>query len=113
MRSARAMVTFSGAACLACTSHFMELVAWNRKVGCKLWPDMGDDSVPEEIEEPCMQCHHSLSGIEQMLRPALSVGRAQIEATGQSMVNCQLSRAEQERKIMWDRSSEMGRLKLN
>ena len=36
--------------------------------------DMGDDSVPEEIEEPCMQCHHSLSGIEQMLKPVLAVG---------------------------------------
>jgi len=60
--------------------------------------DMGDDSVPEEIDVPCMQCRHSLSGIEQMLRPALSVGRAQSEQQVRSMVNYQLNRGGQERK---------------
>jgi len=75
--------------------------------------DMGDDSVPEEIEEPCMQCHHSLSGIEQMLRPALSVGRAQTEQQVRSMVNYQLLKQRRTRTEMWDISLELGRLKLN
>ena len=53
--------------------------AWNRNEYRRDMADMGDDSVPEEIEEPCMQCHHSLSGIEQMLKPVLAVGRAHTE----------------------------------
>lgn len=41
--------------------------------------DLGSDSVPEEIEEPCTRCHYALSGIEQTLKPILTVGRVQAE----------------------------------
>lgn len=41
--------------------------------------DLGSDSVPEEIEEPCTRCHYSLSGIEQTLKPILAAGRLQAE----------------------------------
>ena len=38
-----------------------------------------DDSVPEEIEEQCLQCHESLVATDGLLKPVLSVGRAQLE----------------------------------
>ena len=41
--------------------------------------DLGSDSVPEEIEEPCTRCHYALSGIEQTLKPILAAGRLQVE----------------------------------
>ena len=41
--------------------------------------DLGSDSVPEEIEEPCTRCHYALSGIEQTLKPILAAGRLQAE----------------------------------
>ena len=44
-----------------------------------LMADLGSDSVPEEIEEPCTRCHYALSGIEQTLHEA-HTGRRQ--ATG-------------------------------
>lgn len=30
------------------------------------------DEVPEEIEEQCVNCHHSLSAIDRILKPILS-----------------------------------------
>ena len=41
--------------------------------------DLGSDSVPEEIEEPCTRCHYALSGIEQTLKPILAASRLQAE----------------------------------
>ena len=40
---------------------------------------MAEDLVPEEIEEQCLQCHHSLVAIDRMLKPVLDVGRLQLE----------------------------------
>ncbi len=40
---------------------------------------MADDSVPEEIEEQCLQCHHSLAAIDKLLKPVLSCSRSELE----------------------------------
>lgn len=34
-----------------------------------------DDSVPEEIEEQCLNCHYSLANLETLLKPVLSTNR--------------------------------------
>lgn len=38
-----------------------------------------DDSVPEEIEDQCLQCHESLVGTDRLLKPVMSVSRTQME----------------------------------
>ena len=40
---------------------------------------MADDSVPEEIEEQCLQCHHALAAIDRLLKPVLASSRSQME----------------------------------
>lgn len=42
---------------------------------------MADDSVPEEIEEQCLQCHHALAAIDRLLKPVLASSRPQMEDT--------------------------------
>ena len=49
-----------------------------REKGCGHEMDE-DDSVPEEIEEQCLQCHESLVGTDRLLKPVMSVSRAQME----------------------------------
>ena len=34
-----------------------------------------EDKVPEEIEEQCLDCHHSLANIEKILKPLLPTSR--------------------------------------
>ena len=38
-----------------------------------------DDSVPEEIEETCLEVHESLAGVDSLLKPVLSVSRGILE----------------------------------
>ena len=35
-----------------------------------------EDSVPEEIEEQCLECHHALADLEKLLKPLLTTPRA-------------------------------------
>ena len=37
------------------------------------------DEVPEEIDEHCVNCHHSLAAIDRILKPILSSNMAEIE----------------------------------
>ena len=53
-------------------------VLWSMRESITM-ADLGSDSVPEEIEEPCTRCHYALSGIEQTLKPILAAGRLQAE----------------------------------
>lgn len=34
-----------------------------------------EDKVPEEIEEQCLDCHHSVANIEKKLKPLLATSR--------------------------------------
>ena len=43
------------------------------------YSEMDEDAVPEEIEEPCTQCHEALAAVDRLLKPALSETRAQLE----------------------------------
>ena len=38
-----------------------------------------DDSVPEEIEETCLEVHEALAGVDRLLKPALAVSRGSLE----------------------------------
>ena len=42
--------------------------------------DEDDEEVPEEIEEQCLDFHHSLSKFEKLLKPVLSEARPSHEA---------------------------------
>lgn len=47
-----------------------------RKKRKVLEAEEGEDTVPEEIEEQCLECHHSLAGLEKLLKPLLTTPRA-------------------------------------
>ncbi len=38
-----------------------------------------DEDVPEEIEDHCIECHHSLASVERLLKPLLASNHAAIE----------------------------------
>ena len=38
-----------------------------------------DDNVPEEIEDTCIDCHHSLASVDRLLKPLLATTRADLE----------------------------------
>ena len=38
-----------------------------------------DDNVPEEIEDTCIDCHHSLASVERLLKPLLATKREELE----------------------------------
>lgn len=38
-----------------------------------------DEEVPEEIEEQCVNCHHSLAAIERIIKPLFSSNMADME----------------------------------
>lgn len=40
---------------------------------------MAGEELPAELEEQCSECHQSLVGIERLLKPLLSISRAQME----------------------------------
>ena len=47
------------------------------------WPRMAtennDDNVPEEIEDTCIDCHHSLASVDRLLKPLLASKREDLE----------------------------------
>ena len=47
-----------------------------------------DDKVPEEIEEQCLECHHSLAKIEKHLKPLLATSRTASEEKVSAILNC-------------------------
>ena len=38
-----------------------------------------DDNVPEEIEDTCIDCHHSLASVDRLLKPLLATKREELE----------------------------------
>ena len=47
-----------------------------------------EDKVPEEIEEQCLDCHHSLASIEKILKPLLVTSRTASEEKVSAIFNC-------------------------
>ena len=38
-----------------------------------------DEELPAELEEQCNDCHKTLAGVEMLLKPLLSISKAQTE----------------------------------
>ena len=47
----------------------------------------GDDAVPEEIEDTCLQCHEALVALDRLLKPVVATSHVQTEEKV-SLVSC-------------------------
>ena len=43
-----------------------------------------DDNVPEEIEDTCIDCHHSLASVDRLLKPLLATKREECKTLASS-----------------------------